>query len=361
MSATHRDTCRESFLIESAEKIWDIERTAETDRKHQAHLDKQGTGGSHGEMHTDLFRYKDHWYCSFKEELFPRSRIIRSADGKNWETVKVFTWGGAYVAEVKFGVTAEGWLMGATTVQFGRMGRNDSETHVGRQSVSWLSEDGVNWSSAYAPASGINNIRYDFTWYQNMGYSLAYCGRDHAGTLYRTRDGKDWRVLASEVFPEAHRGCYEEASLAFDPQTGDICALVRANPVCAIIGTAPAPDYQNWTWREAQVDLNGNGQLQPASVLGNQLGGPKIRRLSDGRLLAVGKADASTETENLGRNDLFWMDPQTATLTRFAALDGYMHYAGIYEHDGMIWVSCGKREPFAVYLLKVRIPPEVTS
>ena len=44
-----------------------------------------------------------------------------------------------------------------------------------------------------------------------MGYSLAYYANNAAGTLYRTRDGKSWRALAVNIFPEAHRGGYEEA------------------------------------------------------------------------------------------------------------------------------------------------------
>jgi hypothetical protein len=34
------------------------------------------------------------------------------------------------------------------------------------------------------------------------------------------------------------------------------------------------------------------------------MGAPKLMRLADGRLLVAGKADASTGTDNLGRNEL---------------------------------------------------------
>ena len=64
----------------------------------------------------------------------------------------------------------------------------------------------------------------------------------------------------------------------------------------------------------------------------------------------------STETENLARNELYWVDPDRSVLTRFARFDGYMHYPGTVEHDGMLWISCGKRGPFEVYLLKVKMP-----
>lgn len=342
-----------------AKKIWDIERTPEAEARYEEVLARVGDRGPFGEMHTDLIRFNGWWYCSFKETYHFRSRIIRSKDAEKWETVKLFTWDGAQIYEPKLGITAEGALMGNANVQWhqlGPMSRDDVEANVTRQHATWLSPDGVNWSGAFACPTGVNTIRYDFTWHDGMGYSLAYAGKDFAGTLYRTRDGRSWRPLTTDVFPEEHRGGYEEASLAFDQETGTAYALVRANPVCAIIGVAEGPYYQDWTWSEANVDL-GDGEIHPAAkVLGVQLGGPKLRRLADGRLLAVGKADASTETENLGRDDLFWLDPERSLLTRFAALDGYAHYAGIVEREGAIWVSCGKRGPFEVWLLKVPLP-----
>ena len=339
-----------------AKKIWDIERTPETDRHQQERMRKRGPGSPRGEMHTDLIRFRDYWYCSFKEELFPRSRIIRSKDGDTWKTVKLTQWQGAYAAEPKLAVTADGNLMANGNIQWGRMHRSDDEDKVQRQHATWLSTDGLNWSGAHCCPSGINTIRYDLTWHNGMGYSFAYCGRDYTGTLYRTRDGKTWRKLATDLLPPEHRTCHEEVSLAFHPESGNACALARANPVCALIGTAKAPCYTDWEWKPVKVDP-GDGKLHAAAdVLGVQLGGPKIKYLSDGRLLAAGKADASTATDNIGRNDLFWMDPERGVLTRFAALDGYMMYPGIVEHEGMVWVSCGKRDIYEVYIVKVPLP-----
>lgn len=336
-------------------KIWDIERTPETEKKLAERM-KTRMPGSEGEMHTDLIRLKDYWYCSVKEELFPRSRVIRSKDGDNWETVKVFRWDGAYMAEPKFAITAEGNLMANINIQWGKMSRDDGEKNARRQHATYITTDGLNWGSIYCCPSGINTIRYDLTWYNGMGYSLAYCGRDYTGTLYRTRDGKNWRALAKDVLPEEHRTCHEEASLAFHPVTGDACALVRANPVYAIIGTSKAPYYTKWEWKRVTVDL-GDGKLHKAAdVWGSQMCGPKIKYLSDGRLLAAGICDVSTEEENLGRNNLSWMDPEKGILKLFAPLEGFMQYPGIVEHEGMIWVSCGTKKLHELYLLKVKIP-----
>jgi hypothetical protein len=172
-------------------------------------------------------------------------------------------------------------------------------------------------------------------------------------------------VLAREVFPEAHRAGYEEASLAFEPAERTIHALVRAKNVYALIGAARSP-YTRWRWREARAVV-GEGEAfelvkegarktwrtacrpvpRPApELLGPQMCGPKLKRLADGRLLAAGVSDATSGYEprpwSVGRADLFELDPAEAVLTRLARLDGFGAYPGIVEHDGKIWVSCGR-------------------
>src|SRR3712207_6534057 len=44
---------------------------------------------------TDLFRWKDHWYCSFREGSAHSSydgaaRLLKSADGQTWKSVARF-------------------------------------------------------------------------------------------------------------------------------------------------------------------------------------------------------------------------------------------------------------------------------
>lgn len=306
-------------------------------------------------MHTDLIRFKGHWYCAVKEELFLRSRILRSKDGEMWQTVKVFSWDGAQIFEPKFAITAEGNLMASMNIQWGSMGRHADEKNVRRQHVTYVTTDGLDWGSVYCSPAGVNSIFYDLAWFNGMGYTIAYCGKDYKGTVYRTRDGKNWRVLTKDIFPEEHRTCHEEASFAFHPKTGDACALVRANPVYAIIGTSKAPYYTEWEWKPLRVDL-GDGKLHKAAdVWGIQMCGPKIKYVSGGRLLAAGICDVSTETENLGRNNLSWVDSERGVLKLFAPLEGFMHYPGFVEHEGEIWLSCGKKGIHELYLLKIDI------
>ena len=61
------------------------------------------------------------------------------------------------------------------------------------------------------------------------------------------------------------------------------------------------PDYADWTWQPTRVDWNADGDLGPAcEKLGVQMGGPWSRYLSNGLLLAAGRADASTPGHPMG-------------------------------------------------------------
>lgn len=405
-----------------AKKIWDIDSITKADGCPPDPLPS-------GEIHPDLIRYKGYWYCGLKEcphaakiadaksckagdRSCGGSRIIRSADGKNWESVKFIKWSAGRVTDLKFSITGEGALMVNTMVT------NSAQHHfntpcrpeqpesgpVKRMSVTWLTTDGLDWGTMYGCPTGIHTTRYMTTWHEGMGYSLAYCQKDERGTLYRTHDGKSWQVIARHVYDSwtgrelaaenmpaddqrlkyvvlvenkrrlgvdvnnlaltDSRGGFtpkppSEAALAFQPD-GTMVALARAHPVYAIMGTAPAPFYDQWTWRETRVDWAGDGKLRPAGeLLGVQMGGPVLLRLSDGRLIAAGRADASTENEGIGRLTLFEVDVENAVLKRFGDFDGWSHYPGVVEHEGKLWITCGKQQRpnlFGVYLLQTDLP-----
>lgn len=375
---------------------------------------------------TDLIRFKGCWYCGFHEGYIHynhprgRARIIRSADGVKWESAKLLEWDGADVREPKFSVTSEGNLLINTSLAFvskvprddgrfhnyeifdkpnvsgGKYGHhyqldkpgcpeNDLEENVARQSVTLLSSDGTNWSSAYACETGVNTWRWEVSWYNGMGYSVGYGGKDINGTLYRTRDGKSWRVLKNEFFPDK---CGNETSIAFGADNTAYCILrsgrIRsreaikdstvikqsdghvidngtANKIhgehVPILGIGNAPYYNEWNWKNLTVDWNADGNLRPSDeVLRASLGGPKLLRLSDGRLILAGRILGP------GRNDgyitLFLVDTGNAILTKFAEING-TSYAGVAEHDGFLWVTYAKQdmpEFMAIFMAKVEIP-----
>lgn len=335
-----------------------------------------------GEIHPDLIRYKGAWYCGLKEGNQPgglgRMRIIRSLDGQTWESVRVFQWSDRAMGDAKFSVTGEGALMLSTFMAPLQSGEKSPVYHA---SVTWLTDDGVNWGQAYACPAGVNRILYSPTWHRGVGYCIAY---GDGGTLFRTLDGKCWEPVVNNMFaswrpPEVSEALLRsvdvhdihqqggmaprepnEAALAFDPTDGRAIAIARTHPFFAILGTAPGPDYTDWTWRATDVDWDGDGQRQPSSImLGVQMGGPLLKYLSNGLLLAAGRADASTPGRPRGRLTLFIVDTEAGSLRRWGDFDGYSHYPGIVEHEGQLWITCGRQQgfdPFEVYLLKVPMP-----
>ena len=99
--------------------------------------------------------------------------------------------------------------------------------------------------------------------------------------------------------------------------------------------------------------------LLPAkTAIRASLGGSKLVRLTDGRLLAAGRA-LGREAKD-GRTTLFWVDVEHGTLRRFAAIDG-TSYAGVVEHEGMLWISCGNTDASGIFLAKMKVPAAQAS
>lgn len=363
----------------NARKIWDLEDSRKADGGLPIETDLRG------EIHPDLIRFKGWWYCGLKESPLRRMRVIRSRDGETWESVKVFSRSmDDSIGDCKFSITPDGSLMITTFAKGINQFRGEGELpQVWCASVTWLSEDGVNWGPMYACPSGHSErwmVRFTTTWFGGRGFSV--CAG--TGTLFVTLDGIHYRPLVDNIYEswegpqvtekilktfdpnDIHQGPGtaprqpNEADLAFDPKDGSACAIVRTHPLYAIIGHATAPDYDDWTWRPMQVDWEGDGNLRPAcEKLGVQMGGPLVKYLSNGVLLAAGRADASKPGKPKGRLTLFIVDREQAVLKRWGDFDGWSHYPGVVEHEGELWISCGKqqgRDPFEVYLLRVPMP-----
>ncbi len=332
-----------------------------------------------------LIHYKDFWYCGFREAQIHnnhpsgRVRLIRSTDGSKWQTAHVFDWDCGDVREPKFSITAEGWLMMNTSVYFvSRQPRfltkdskgnaelsytppearraddvpnvfyqldpigttlnlhpDDCEERVAQHTMTWLSNNGTDWSSAYACPTGINGWRWDVAWYNGMGYSISQWGKDTPGTLYRTRDGKSWRALKENFFPKHHAG---EGALGFADDGTAYCLLRGGKASNVLWGTGKAPYYQEWKWTIPDVDYGPDeGGCGPADqIFGTGLGGPNLLQLTDGRWLGTGRALAPGEED--GRVTLFWIEPASGKMTKWIELDG-TSYPGLVELDGFIHVS----------------------
>lgn len=291
---------------------------------------------------TDLIRFQSRWYCVFREGSGHVSddgqlRVIRSDDGDAWSSVASMTWENGDVREAKFSVTPAGELMLTGAVRL----LNTGKTHIDQlvQSVTWFSKDGENWSEAYACPSGRGTWRWRTTWHDSVAYSFGYSrasGKDPAGCLYRSTDGKTWSVLRNNVYPSAKMYGNETALLFLEDDTA--CCLLRRDSANqnALFGTAQPP-YTDWTWKELDA----------------RIGGPAMIRFEDGGFLAGVRLYDGRQRTALCR-----IDPAAGTITEALTLPsgGDTSYAGLVMHHGVLWVSYYSRHegPARIYLARVQ-------
>ncbi len=309
-------------------RIWDITRIKDRD---QTRIE-----------FPHLARFNGYWYSSFREgeihgnHISGRGRIIRSSDGIHWESIALFESETGDVRDPRLSVTADGMLMLNASIRYiedvAPFQTVNGQT-IQRQSVTWLSADGENWSKPFTCPTGINTWRWDVAWHENFGYSIGYSGKDPDGTLYRTRDGKTWVPLKENMFPGGHGN---EAALSFG-HDGTAYVLLRAGlDARAALGVSRPPYDRDWQWHELDAYWNGPEDRQPVKTINGferDLGGPIIITLSDGRLLGAGRVRGTV------RVALFLIDPEEALLTRIVGVDNGSSYPGVVEYDDEIWLS----------------------
>ena len=314
-----------------------------------------------------LIRFKGEWYCSFREgdrhgnHPSGRARVIRSENGRQWETATLIEWQGGDIRDPRMSVTPDRKLMINSSIYvIGKQKDNPAswEKPGRRQSVTWLSENGTDWDGPFACPTGFDTWRWDVAWHDGVGYSVGYSGKDRTGALYRTADGKTWQTVVRDFFPDGHG---TEAALAFDRDGTAYCLLRPAGANqqdYGMFGVGQPPDYVDWRWHEMRIDAARNGEVESGAAFGKRtgsiVGGQKLLRLSDGRLVA---ATAK------GGFDLFWLNPDKALFTRFVRMAAGKSYPGIAEHNGELWITNtqraarGQNVKSGIYLTRIHIPP----
>ena len=291
---------------------------------------------------TDLVRFNDQWFCAFREGRSHVSddgkvRVIRSEDGVEWRSVALMEWDGGDVRDPKLSITATGQLMLNGAVRF--LQPVDGNRH---QSVTWLSDNGENWSKPFACASGLGTWRWSVTWHKGVAYSFGYSGKDKGGCLYSSKDGKTWETIKAKVYPEGEYGANETSLLCLENDTA-YCLLRRdvGSRATGLLGISNPP-YTDWEWK----------------CLGVRIGGPKMIRLSNGRLLAAVRLYGG-EGWQPAHTSLGWIDPESGRFTEALKLPsgGDTSYAGLVLYDDLLWVSyySSHKGKTAIYLTKVKI------
>ena len=296
---------------------------------------------------TDLVRFKDSWFCTFREGESHVSydgsiRVISSSDGETWSSAAhISVRPEQDLRDPKLVVTADGRLM-----LLGLDRRLQGEDRY--EFFSWVafSEDGSSWSDPVEVGEA-DVFMWRATWHQGVAYATGYTDRrasSHRSSqeelirLYRSKDGIQFDSYVNYFF---ERGSPSEASIVFQEDGTAVCLLRRdGKDNSAQIGTSVAP-YDHWNWKD----------------LGLPIGGPHLVSLPDGRLVGSGRLHLEDKEK---RTALWWLDPVVGKATEILRLPsgGDTSYAGMVFHEDLLWISyySTHEEKTSIYLAKVRFP-----
>ena len=307
-----------------------------------------------GEPHsafTDLERFQGKWYCAFRvgrghagKGDHGQIRVIVSDDGKSWRAAALLQTNGVDLRDAKLSLTPGGELL-LNSCEY-RVD-NDNADVRNNTSVTYLSRNGINWSTATQIADK-GYWLWQTSWHGNTGYALGYqWGNRDATRFYRTTDGVEYTLHVDHLRPPGDRS--NEHAMFFDA-TGRAHMLLRRDNAesktggYALLGQAEAP-YTDWEWRRLNITL----------------GGPSMIQLPDGRVIACVRRYAGENHRNWGSQwtELGWIDTETAKYTPAAKLPsgGDSSYAGLVWHKEMLWVSYYSSHEVntSIYLAKVRV------
>jgi hypothetical protein len=285
---------------------------------------------------TDLVRWRDQWYCVFREgkgHVSPDGaiRVLTSADGQTWESAALIRSTTADLRDPKITITPEGHLQ---LIAGGALHNPPGFSH---QSFVWFSKNGRAWGEAIEVADP-NYWLWRVTWHKGAAYGAGYeCGNKKDVRLYRSADGRKYATWVQSLYD---KGYPNETALVFLPDDTALCLLRRDDaPATGLLGSAKAP-YQEWTWKD----------------LGRRIGGPNMIRLPDGRLVAVVRL-----YDRKPRTCVCTVDAAAGRLDEVLALPsgGDTSYAGLAWHEGALWISyySSHEGRTSIYLARVRFGP----
>jgi hypothetical protein len=298
---------------------------------------------------TDLVRYKDRWYCTFREgagHVSPDGavRVLTSDSGYWWESNTRIEMPGFDLRDPKLSVMPNSnrlLLLGGATVREGNKPATESQSFVA------ISDDGKKWGKVFW-VGPTNQWLWRVTWHRSNGLGVAYdvspesrTAKKYGTSLLLTKNGTDFDTLVEDLFTENGP---TEATLRVAPD-GTLYCLQRRDGKpsnTAMLGISRKIPYDQWEWKD----------------LGQFFGGPNFIQIPDGRWIACGRL------HNHG--------PNKKTMTVVCELDvakgelkplldlpssGDSSYPGLVWHDNLLWVSyySSHEGKSAIYLARVKL------
>lgn len=282
---------------------------------------------------TDLIRFEDRWWCTFREATGHNNsigmiRVIVSDDGDSWTSTALLSEDSIDLRDPKISIMPDSrllLLMGGTSLQ--------NNVKVTRSPRVAFSNDGWSWSPNKKLLAE-DHWLWRVTWKDNVGYCVSKLGEGNnprRGFLYRTSDALEWEWVTEFILPN-NTWTVSETTLRIMPDD-EMIALIRPN----WIGTS-RPPYKNWSFTQLEADL----------------GGPNFIRIPNRSLWASARGmrpdgKPITVLAQMTRNSY----DQVLALPS----GGDCSYPGMVWHDGMLWVSyySSHEGQTSIYLAKIVI------
>lgn len=303
---------------------------------------------------TDLIRFENHFYCSFREGLSHvggknsgKVRILKSKDGKKWESAALLAIEDLDLRDPKLSVTPQNQLM---IIMAGAVFEEGMIKELFPM-VSFSDKSGMNFSqperSVIDPAvTPTKDWIWRVTWHKGVGYGVDYQLKENArdrktlkkdawlAYLLKTTDGKYFEKVALLAIDDLPN----ESTIRFDDQD-NMYILVRreAKDQMGVLAKSAYP-YQNWTYN-------------PLSV---RLGGPNFLFLKNDHLVMGTRFYKGTEASTaLLVTDLKGTILKTIQLPS----GGDTSYPGMVLYNNKLWVSyySGHEGKSNIYLAQIPI------
>jgi hypothetical protein len=245
---------------------------------------------------TSLTKYKDAWYCTFREGSahVPGTdgevRVIVSKDGNAWESAALLSEKGVDLRDPKFCTMEDGRLMLTMggSLYSGTPAPGASRKLTGARSRVSFSSDGRTWSPPQPACEDkewlwrVTQRPHGLPYYENdprgvpaMFYGISYPTNTPEAqaklSLWESADGINYKRIPG-VDPGRSQWL-NETTVRFDDR-GNMMALARSDRkgTNAFFGFS-SPPFKQWSWTDT----------------GHVIHGPDFIRLKDGRMFYAGR------------------------------------------------------------------------
>lgn len=272
---------------------------------------------------TSLVRFQNAFYVSFREATKHvggtdgKIRIIRSKDGKNWESVTLLEKATIDLRDPQLSITPDNKLM----VSMGGSIYDPVERSklLGMNPMVSYSDAGTSFSDpekiTITPTTERNWI-WRVTWHKGVGYGLSYL--QNGLYLMQTKDGKNFeRTVKLDI-----TGYPNESTIRFD-ENDQMYAMVRREQEDKMgILAKSAPPYTSWSYEKLAL----------------RLGGPNFLFFNNGKNLVMG---SRLWDEPGGPNTGILVTELNGKIIKTIKLTsgGDTSYPGMVIYDGKLWIS----------------------